>query len=451
MSKRLFIFCLITVFAVVTAVTGTAGLSHAGKPTVAPMCKQCHQAQDKVIRGNFVSITESFKTMQVAVGSLVWVVKYGDDLKLTGAAKLAAIPKDKEVALTYTGEEKTPYAVSLSVKPPAKIPAEKLMKLDDMKKLVDMGPEKGRYLLFDSRPAPKYNEGHIPTAISFPQPAFDKVKDKVLPKEKDKLLIFYCGGVTCRMSPDAARRTEALGYTNTKIFLDGMPAWKKSGNLVVSATAGLKDFIEKDIAHVLVDLRNAKAAKKGFIKGAVSMPAKDLAAAKDKFPADKSAPIILYSDKEDAAAYTTVSSWGYKNTSVLSGGIAVWKKAGGKLAKGKLTTTISYVPKPRPGEISIEEFKALASISAPDKIILDVRDNDQAMNGMLKGAINIPAGEIKDRLKELPKDKEIITHCNTGVMAESAYDDLKEAGYKVRFLNAIIQIDKDGKHEITKK
>jgi rhodanese-related sulfurtransferase len=88
---------------------------------------------------------------------------------------------------------------------------------------------------------------------------------------------------------------------------------------------------------------------------------------------------------------------------------------------------------------------------APDKIILDVRDKDEVINGMIKGAINVPSGEIKDRLKELPKDKEIIAHCTTGIRAESAYDDLKEAGYKVRFLNAVIQIDKDGKYEITNK
>lgn len=230
-----------------------------------------------------------------------------------------------------------------------------------------------------------------------------------------------------------------------------MPVWKKAGNLIVSETKALKDFMEKDMAYVLVDLRDVKTAQKGFIKGAVSIPAKDLESSKDKFPADKSAPIILYSAKEDAAQYKVVSDWGYKNVSVLSGGIETWKKDGGKLEKGKLTTIVSYVPKPRPGEITIEEFKALAEKIPADKIIIDVRDKDEAMNGMIKGAINIPAGEIRDRLNELPKDKELITHCVTGIRAEAAYEDLKEAGYKVRFLNAIIQIDNDGKYEITKK
>lgn len=194
MSRRFSIF--IAVLAIVTTVVATAGLSHAGKPTVAPSCKQCHEAQDKVIRGNLVSVTEKFKTIQIAVGSLVWVVNYSDDLKLSGAGKLAAIPKDKEIAVTYTGEEKNPYAVSLSVKPPAQVPEEKQVKVDEMQKLVEMGTEKGNFILFDSRPEPRFNEGHIPYAVVFPQPAFDKLKDKLLPKEKDKLLIFYCGGVT---------------------------------------------------------------------------------------------------------------------------------------------------------------------------------------------------------------------------------------------------------------
>lgn len=194
MSKKIAVFIIF--LAIITTVIGATGVSHAEKPTVVPSCKQCHPAQDKVIRGNFVSLTENFKTIQVAVGGLVWVVKYGDDLKLTGVDKLAALPNDKEIAITYTGEEKTPYAVSLSVKPPAQIPEEKLVKIDQMQKLTEMGPEKGNYLLFDSRPAPRFNEGHIPHAISFAQPSFDKLKDKLLPKEKDKLLIFYCGGVT---------------------------------------------------------------------------------------------------------------------------------------------------------------------------------------------------------------------------------------------------------------
>ena len=230
-----------------------------------------------------------------------------------------------------------------------------------------------------------------------------------------------------------------------------MPAWKKAGNLVLSEPSYLKDLIEKDIAHVLIDLRSPAEVGKGFIPGAVNIPLSELAAAKDRFPADKSAPIIIYSDTMGEEAFKTVRGWGYKETTALRGGFEAWKQMGGKISVGDLKTVISYVPKPRPGEISIEEFKMIAENGSPDKVILDVRDVDEAMNGMLKGATNIPAGQIKDRLAELPKDKEIITHCTTGIRAEMAYDDLKEKGVKARFLNAVIQVDKDGKYEITIK
>jgi len=236
-----------------------------------------------------------------------------------------------------------------------------------------------------------------------------------------------------------------------KVFHEGMPAWKKAGNLVLSEPSYLKDLIEKDIAHVLIDLRSPAEVGKGFIPGAVNIPLSELAAAKDRFPADKSAPIIIYSDTMGEEAFKTVRGWGYKETTALRGGFEAWKQMGGKISVGDLKTVISYVPKPRPGEISIEEFKMIAENGSPDKVILDVRDVDEAMNGMLKGATNIPAGQIKDRLAELPKDKEIITHCTTGIRAEMAYDDLKEKGVKARFLNAVIQVDKDGKYEITKK
>lgn len=204
------------------------------------------------------------------------------------------------------------------------------------------------------------------------------------------------------------------------------------------------------MAFVLIDLRPADEASRGFIPGAVSVPGKELASAKAKFPADLSAPVILYgSGAEDA--FKTVRSWGFKDATVLRGGAEGWKQAGGQLKTGSLETAISYVPKPRPGEIAIEEFKALAEKGAADKIILDVRDPDEVVNGMIKGALNIPAGKISERAAEIPKDKEIITHCTTGIRAEMAHDDLKELGYKVRFLNAVIQIDQDGKYEITKK
>jgi hypothetical protein len=194
-SRKFLFFPVVT--ALVLIIIGPLGLSYAEKPTVQAPCSQCHQPEKDLVRGTLVSVTEKFKTINVQVGpKLVWVITYGDDLKLTGADRLASVPKDKEVGIRITGDEKKPYAVGLTVKPPAKVAPEKLVSVEELQKLVTEGPEKGNYLLIDSRPKPRYLEGHIPTAVSLQSDKFDELKDKILPKEKDKLIIFYCGGVT---------------------------------------------------------------------------------------------------------------------------------------------------------------------------------------------------------------------------------------------------------------
>jgi rhodanese-related sulfurtransferase len=232
-----------------------------------------------------------------------------------------------------------------------------------------------------------------------------------------------------------------------------MPAWKKAGNMVLTAAPYLKDAIDNDIPTVIIDVRPAKDAKKEHIKGAVSMPVGDIEKAKNKFPEDKKAPIVIYSDNEKASdkAFKVIRGWGYANASVLGGGIGAWKNAGNPLESGKLSTRIVYVPKPVPGSISIEEFKTIAETKPADKLILDVREANEAAKGKLASSVNIPASVISSRLSEIPKDKEIITHCATGVRAEMVYHILKEAGYKASFLKATIKIDKDGKYEITQE
>ena len=254
------------------------------------------------------------------------------------------------------------------------------------------------------------------------------------------------------MSPSSAGRAEKLGYTNIKVYHDGLPLWTKRNFMVLSAQS-LKDaFIDKDIPHVLVDVRSEAEARKGFIKGAVTMPAAEVAANIAKFPPkEKKPPLILY-DQNDGSeakiAARSLTAAGYTSVAVVLGGIDAWQKTGMAVQTGSPGTTIVYVPKLRPGEISIEDFKKTAAALPADTQILDVRNREECGAGMLKGAKNVPDEEILDRLSEIPKDKKIIAHCSTGVRAEMAYHKLKEKGYAVQFVNAKLDIDKDGNYQI---
>lgn len=250
-------------------------------------------------------------------------------------------------------------------------------------------------------------------------------------------------------------KAEKLGYTNVKVYVDGFPAWKKAGKLSIVCNPCLKERIKRDIPTVIVDLRSSDDAKKGHIPSAVSIPITELTHAVDKFPKDKRAPIVLYSydTKSAIQAYEIISIWGnYTNITVLEVGYDQWVKEGGQIAKGDMPTKIVYEPKPRPGEIGVDDFKKIAETKPSDVLILDVRDKDEAETGMLVGAKNIPTQDIKARVSEIPKDKMIVVHCSTGARADIAYSILtSELGFKnVKFLNANIKIDPNGRYEITK-
>jgi rhodanese-related sulfurtransferase len=254
------------------------------------------------------------------------------------------------------------------------------------------------------------------------------------------------------MSPNSAGRAEKLGYTNVKVYHEGLPEWTKKNYTVLSAQFLKEAYIDKDIPNVLLDVRPAAVAQKGFIKGAVTLPSADIAANISKFPPkDKKPPIIIYDQaggddaKNSAKALITA---GYTSVTVLTGGMDAWQAAKYPVETGNLATNIVYVPKPRPGEIAIDDFKKIAANTPADTLILDVRNRDEGNAGMIKGAKLVPDEEILDRLSDIPKDKQIITHCSTGVRAEMAYHRLKEKGYNVKFLNAKVEIDKDGNYKI---
>lgn len=256
------------------------------------------------------------------------------------------------------------------------------------------------------------------------------------------------------MSPNSASKAEKLGYTNVRVYHEGLPEWLKKNYAVLSPKFLKEAWIDKDIPHVLLDVRSDKVANKGFIKGAVTLPVARIEKSLAKFPPkDKKAPIIIYDDKggDDAVkAAKTLISAGYMPVDIVTGGLDAWKSAGFPVETGKLAADIVYVPKLGPGEISIEEFKKIAVNTPPDVLILDVRNQDEGNAGMIRGAKLVPDEEILSRLAEIPKDKLIVTHCNTGIRAEMAYHKLREKGYNVKFLNANVEINKEGKFDITK-
>jgi rhodanese-related sulfurtransferase len=439
---------LLPVLLAAVLVLGATVEACAAKPTIGQPCAQCHTRAPDVLRGTLGARSEKFSTINVNVGNIVWVIKYDANTAVEGADSISSILRDRAVAVAFTGDVKTAKATAVSVKQPYTLPEGRSVGESYVQEMAFKG---ATGYIIDSRPMTEYLEGHIPGAVSLPYETFDRDYDRVLPRQKDSLLVFYSGGFTSMMSPESARKAEALGYTNVKVFTFGFQAWKIDGNLVVSEPGYVMDMQAKDIAHVVVDLRKKRDARKRHIKGAVNITSDKLERYRDEFPKQKGAPIILYTaEGVDAEAFGIVRGWGYKNASVLNGGASGWTAAGGELVKGKTEKKIVYEPRPLPGTVTAEEFKRIVDEKPADKLVIDVRDADEVEGGMLPGAVNIPMGELAERIKELPKDKEIIIHSRTGIRAMMAHEALGERGYNSRYLNEVIQVAGDGSYEITK-
>ena len=69
-----------------------------------------------------------------------------------------------------------------------------------------------------------------------------------------------------------------------------------------------------------------------------------------------------------------------------------------------------------------------------NQLLLDVRNPGELKQGYLAGAINIPVDQLRQRMNELPKDKEIVIYCQVGLRGNVAYRQLVNNGYKARNL-----------------
>ena len=75
-------------------------------------------------------------------------------------------------------------------------------------------------------------------------------------------------------------------------------------------------------------------------------------------------------------------------------------------------------------------------LNAGDVTLIDVRPGDEFAAGHIPGALSVPVTELADRLRELPRRREIVAYCRGPycVMAVTAVELLRQRGYRARRL-----------------
>lgn len=92
------------------------------------------------------------------------------------------------------------------------------------------------------------------------------------------------------------------------------------------------------------------------------------------------------------------------------------------------------------GDDDIEELtkdELWERIQRKDKlVVLDVRPQEEFEAGHIPGAVSIPLHELKRRVKELPKGRQIVAYCRGPLcaLAPKAARYLKDQGYRVKKL-----------------
>lgn len=97
-----------------------------------------------------------------------------------------------------------------------------------------------------------------------------------------------------------------------------------------------------------------------------------------------------------------------------SDAVDAWEAEGGELE------TIEY--------IGVHE--AAAAKREEDATVVDVRGAAEWDEGHIPGSLNLPLGYLADRLSEIPRDRPVILHCQTGPRSAIAASVLQARGYE---------------------
>ncbi|WP_243452147.1 rhodanese-like domain-containing protein [Desulfovibrio subterraneus] len=309
-------------------------------------------------------------------------------------------------------------------------------------------PKPADVMIIDSRPANKFGEGYIPTAVSIPDSQFDKMVSQ-LPANKNALLVFYCGGLHCPLSHKSAKKAEALGYKNVKVYAEGIPGWKKAGNAAGISIDVIAAMMNNGDTYLLVDARPTKKFLEGSIPSAISLPDSKFMEKLAVLPAGKDVPLIFfcggYACPLSHKSADKAALLGYTKIMIAEAGYPAWKEQFGAAA------AVAVKAGTQEGSVDIAWFEKMMKENPSGIMLVDVRDAAEYAQGHMKNAVNIPVDALEKNIASLPADKPVVFVCATGSRSGEAYymvRDMRPEMKDVFYIEAETTYNPDGTYEI---
>ncbi|WP_314210079.1 rhodanese-like domain-containing protein [uncultured Actinomyces sp.] len=85
-------------------------------------------------------------------------------------------------------------------------------------------------------------------------------------------------------------------------------------------------------------------------------------------------------------------------------------------------------------EIKVDELRRRLE-AGEDLVVLDVREPDEVARSAITGSVDIPLGQVVDRMSELDPARPTAVICAAGVRSAKAIEALTTAGYAGELVN----------------
>jgi hydroxyacylglutathione hydrolase len=194
-------------------------------------------------------------------------------------------------------------------------------------------------------------------------------------------------------------------------ILGGLPRPRR-----IAATA-LEDILRT--GAVIVDTRAAADFADGHVPGTLNIPLNDRFTTWAGWLVPYDRELFLLVDHAACphcveSAVRDLAMIGLDRVAGILGpdALSAWKAAGGRIASVVKSTTSEVGHVLERGEVTV----------------VDVRGRAEWATGHLPGAVNIPLGELAERLNEVPADKPVIVQCQSGARSAIAASVLEALG-----------------------
>ncbi len=203
----------------------------------------------------------------------------------------------------------------------------------------------------------------------------------------------------------------------------------------IASAAELAAMLEDGGELALLDVREEGVFAKGHLFHAVSLPLSRLELRLARLVPRLTTRIVLC-DADDGLAQRAAAKlrgFGYRNVSVLAGGVAAWRALGHELFAGVYVPSKAFGEhvEHRDGTPSISSEELAAKQRAGEKmVVLDSRPLSEFQRMSLPGALDCPGAELVHRIFEVAPDPDtlVVVNCAGRTRSIIGAQSLRNAG-----------------------